>query len=441
VLLVRPRYSTGLSRAATLGARIVTEPLALEYLAAVANEEQCAYHIHDPTVTRRWFARELREFRPDIVAITGYYAAKDSMLEYARRAKARSPGILTLIGGVHAEINYEDFYDTAVDLVAHSGGAETFRRILRAAAAGDGMEEIDGTCHRDHSGLWHMNRHATVDLASLPRPDRTHFYRHIDRFNYLNHGPVAMVKTAYGCPYRCSFCYCRLLNDGAYTTRPLEDVVDEIASIDCDRIWVIDDTFLIDPERIAAFAELLEKTGVRKQFIVYSRADFIAGNPGMLPTLKRMGIMDVIVGFEAIDNAALDAYEKGVGADENLRCVRLLKNAGIECTGLFIMDIDATRSDFARLNRWIAKAGLTTCALSVFCPIPGTQAYEEYRDRLTTTDCRKWDLLHLVLRPTRLNRLAFYLLMMRTYVRPFIKHSTPGRSIAALLPHRERSIL
>lgn len=439
MLLVRPPYRAGLALAAGLGARIVTEPLALEYLAAVANEERCESRIHDPTVTRRSFAAEFREFRPDVVAITGYYAAKDSMLGYARSAKAKSPNTLTVIGGVHAEVNHKDFYDSSVDLVAHSGGTETFRRILLAVVAGRGTEGLDGTCHRAQSGRWHCNPRAHFDSSSLPRPDRSHFYRYIDRFNYLDYGPVAMVKTAYGCPYQCSFCYCRLLNEGGYSTRPVPDVVDEIASVECDRIWIIDDSFLIDAERITAFAELLARRGIRKQFIVYSRADFIANNPRMLPTLKSMGVIDVMVGLEAIDDTTLAAYEKDIAADENVRCVRLLKDSGIECTGLFIMGIDATRSDFSQLNRWIARTGITTSALSVFSPFPGTRVYEDYRDSLTTTDCRKWDLLHLVARPTNLSRPAFYLLMTRSYLGTFMKHSSLGRHVRALLNPRARS--
>ena len=47
VLFVRPEYGSSLSRIA----RIMTEPLDLEYLAAVAVREGCTYQIHDPAVT------------------------------------------------------------------------------------------------------------------------------------------------------------------------------------------------------------------------------------------------------------------------------------------------------------------------------------------------------------------------------------------------------
>jgi len=358
----------------------VTEPLALEYLAAVANEEQCDYRIHDPSVTRRAFAAEFRDFRPDIVGITGFYSVKDKMLAYARSAKARDPSTLTVIGGVHAEINHEDFYDDSVDLVVHSGGTESFRRILQAAARREDMENIAGTCHRTQAGRWQRNRRAHLDVASLPLPDRTHFYRYFGRFSYLDHGPVAIVKTAYGCPFQCSFCYCRLLNEGAYEARPVANVVDEIASIECDRVWIVDDTFLIDVERVKAFANLMAQRGVRKQFIIYSRADFIADNEQMLPVLKNMGV-----------------------------------------------------------SRWIARNQLTECAVSVFTPIPGTEAYEESRDKLTTTDCRKWDLLHLVMQPSNLSRPEFYFRMARTYLKAFVKHSSVGRHVRALLKPRGRN--
>ena len=405
---MRPAYSTVLPRRLQL----IVEPLDLEYLAAVAVAEDCEYMIHDPVVTGRSFVGVLDGFRPDIVAVTGYYPARDRMLEYARRAKEALPQALTLMGGVHAELNYADFYRNAVDLVVHSGGAATFREIVRAVAAGAAPRALAGTCCRSESGEWVRNESAAFEPADLPVPDRSHFYEHFRQFSYLHHGPVALVKTAYGCPFHCSFCYCRLLNEGKYSARPLDQVIAEIAAIGCDRIWIVDDTFLLDAARARRFADLLKRAGVRKQFIIYSRAEFIARNPDLVPLLKNAGVIDVIVGFEAVTEAKLRDYRKLVTEAESRRCVQLLHAAGIECTGLFIMDVDASCDDFRALARWTRDAGLTTYTLSIFSPYPGTAPYEEYSGRFTTADCRKWDLLHLVMAPTAMTRTSFYASML-----------------------------
>jgi len=413
---------------------MVTEPLGLEYLAAVATSEGCEYLIHDPVVTGRSFANVLGEFDPQVVAITGYYPAKDAMLECAMQAKKTNPKILTIIGGVHAEINQADFYSGMVDLVVHSGGTETFRRILESIKLNRVPVGLPGTCHRLENGQWVSNDRSPLNTARLPVPDRTHFFEHYDNFGYLHYGPVALVKTAYGCPFGCKFCYCRMLNEGRYTRRDLEDVVSEIKGVNCNRIWIVDDTFLLDMNSIRKFADLLEREGINREFIIYSRADFIADNPEVLPLLKRIGVIDVIVGMEAIKDEKLRGYSKDLSKEANRRCVELLKKQGIECTALFIMDIDSTFADFRALDRWIRKTGVTTYTLSAFTPYPGTEAYDLYRDKLTTSDCRKWDLSHLVLKPTRISKTLFYTLMRWMHLKVLVRNRSLRRHIMSFKP-------
>lgn len=425
VLLVRPKYRTQL----TESVRMVTEPLGLEYLAAVAISEGCEYLIHDPAITGRSFEDVLAEFKPDIVGITGYYPAKDAMLECARRAKAENASILTVIGGVHAEVNYVDFYQDGVDLVVHSGGTGTFRKVLRVVKSGAERAGMAGTCHRSESGEWNCNDRVPLDLSQLPLPDRSHFYENYGSFGYLHYGPVALVKTAYGCPYGCRFCYCKMLNEGRYSERDIEDVVAEIKGINCERIWIVDDTFLLDMKRIRSFVDILKKEEVSREFIIYSRSGFIAEHPEVVPLLKQAGVIDVIVGMEAIEAEKLSDYNKRLGEDQHRQCVKLLKEAGIECTALFIMDIDSTFADFRALDRWIRDVELTTYTLSVFSPYPGTEDYDKYSDRLTTSDCRKWDLSHLVLKPTGMSRPSFYLLMIWMHLKVLFRNGRLRRHV------------
>ncbi|MBN2007937.1 cobalamin-dependent protein [candidate division KSB1 bacterium] len=407
ILFIRPRYGSALTRLTHMN----TEPLDLEYLSAVANQHHCEWKIHDPAVDGESFHKVFKLFQPDILAITGYYPAKDRMLEHARFAKSKRPDIITIIGGVHAELNATDFYDNTIDLIVHSGGALTFSAILQAILNNQSINETNGTCVRQPNSQWLNMPVVPLDPNQLPRPDRSHFYRYRRKFTWLYHGPVALVKTAYGCPFQCSFCYCRLLNNGLYTTRNVDDVVDEIASIDNPLIWITDDSFLLDMARIRTFATALQARKLTRQFIIYSRAGFIAQHPEVVPLLKQMGVINVIIGLESTDERTLTAFNKSTSMDENEACVRLLYEHTIECTGLFIMPVDATHAGFRHLQRWITHVGLRLYTVSIFTPFPGTTEFADYQDKLTTHDCRKWDLLHLVLTPSHMSRAMFYLRM------------------------------
>ncbi len=410
VLLVRPPYATGLTRAV----RLVTEPLELEYLAAVAQAAGWRWQIHDAAVTRRPLAESLADFRPDAVAITGYYPARDAMRAAARAVRNWNPATRVIVGGVHAELNAQDFQDPAVDAIVVEGGAHTVGHWLRAPAGAP----VPGTWQR--SAVWTKSpppEPGAADPTRLPRPDRSHFHAHRAAFTYLHYGPVALVKGAFGCPHGCSFCYCKLLNGGRYLPRPVEDVAEEIAALDAPRIWLVDDTFLVQRTRAAELADALARRGVRREFILYARASDIARTQNVVSDLQRLGVIDVLVGLEAVEPELLAAYGKGTTADDNRACVELLAAGGIACTGLFIVGPDATLATFRRLNRWVDSVPLSALTVSIFSPFPGTEDWTRWAAQLTTRDCRRWDLCHLVLPTRHLPRGLFYTLFAWTHVR------------------------
>lgn len=410
VLLVRPRYRTGLARAVHL----VTEPLELEYLAAVAAARGWTWRIHDPVADGERLAAVLAAFKPDAVAIAGYYPARDAMLAVARRVKAWRGATRVAIGGVHAEVNPRDFMTPAVDVIVVAGGALTFGRWLETPAG----VPVPGTWRRAGAD-WMADPPPASDDADplrLPCPDRAHAARHRAVFRYLDRGPVALVKSAFGCPHDCRFCYCRLLNGGRHVARPVAAVADEIAALREELVWLVDDTFLIPPTRAAELADALAARGVRKRFIVYARATDIARAPARAGELRRMGVVEVIVGFEAVADAALDDFAKRATIADNRACVERLDAAGIACTGLFIVRPDAGWRDFRALARWVDSVPLAALTVSIFTPFPGTADWTALAERLTTRDCRRWDLCHLVL-PSRLPRPVFYGLYIWMHLR------------------------
>lgn len=436
VLLVRPAYRTRLTQAV----RLVTEPLDLEYLAAVAGARGWHWRIHDAMVESEPFSAALAGFAPDIVALTGYYPALAEMLRLAAVAKAWRPSVLVVAGGVHAELCPADFAVDAVDVVVQAGGAHTFGRLLDSLRATRAATCVPGTWQRA-DGTW---RHDPLDhdpldhdlpLPPLPHPDRSHLYRHRAAFTYLQHGPVALVRTAAGCPHGCSFCCCRLLNGGRYAPRAVTDVADEIAALDAPLIWLIDDTLLADPGRAAALADALAQRQVQRRFISYARAADITGNPGACADLRRLGVGDVIVGMEAVEQARLDGYAKGCRADDNRRCAKLLAAAGIACTGLFIADPSFSRADFRRLDRCLAALPLAAATVSIYTPFPGTPAWQAHQALLTTRDCRCWDLCHLVREPERMTRSEFYLRFAWSNFRPLLRRPALLRHVLGQLRH------
>lgn len=414
VLLVRPKSLNIISNVNVIN----LEPLDLEYLYTVANEEKVNCRIFDSLFDKRNLKDVLNDFRPDIVAIGGYITQESLILDYCNKIKEHNPAIKIIVGGVHAQVNYERFYVDTIDYIVHSSSLEPFRKLLGLGTAFDeaALKGIDGICYRKDKE-WVENRKLPVNPNELPIPDRSHFNSTKHLYRYLGYSPCAIVKTAFSCPYQCSFCFCRKINEGKYAARDIELVVEEIEGIECDNIHIIDDTFLVSRERIKRFISLIKEKRIKKNFIFYSRADFIVENEDLIKELAAIGTKGVIVGLEAIDDNTLNSYGKQSSEDVNERCVEILQRHDIDCLALFIIDINARKEDFERLHRWIQRVKLKYASVSIFTPIPGTSLFEQFKDKLTTDKMQNWDFLHLVLEPTNMSRKAFYLEYYKLFLR------------------------
>jgi radical SAM superfamily enzyme YgiQ (UPF0313 family) len=407
--LIRPPAPNLLKRLQILNC----EPLELEYLYTVAKANGWEAYIYDGFNSKSGPKEFLAREAPDVVAITGYNAQQDEMIRYAKIAKSVNPNVITVIGGVHAQLNYENFYGKAVDYVFRSEDVNAFGRLLKCYSPDNNptsleiLENISGLCRKAGDGYLE-NELAPFDINELPIPDRSFFYANKSWFRYLELTEVATIKTSISCPYDCKFCYCSRLNAGRYSARNLDLVFEELFALDCENVMIADDDFLFDPDRILDFIGRVKKLGVRKKFICYARADFIAKYPDIIKKLTEIGFVYFLVGLESVSDKELDNYNKRVTAEINERCVSAIKAANARCFALMIVPVEATKSYFEELYEWILARGLNFVSVSIFTPFPKTPMFEEYKDKIISNNISDWDFLHLVVEPPNMTRREFY---------------------------------
>lgn len=407
VLLVRPRPHDE-----TIGLQhvMVVEPLELEY--AVSNlsqelEDAYALHIIDMILDRRSFATILETHRPALVAFTGYNTHVNVIKNLARAVKTFDATIVTAVGGVHAEVVPEDFRDDALDLCFWKNGVEALNLalagLLQGRALSEVQEEIDG---------WERRR-----TFPYRPPAREAVQRYRKDYYYMFHAPCALLKTSFGCPYTCSFCFCRVITEGHYFTRPLSSVMEELRSLPEEEIYIVDDDFLLSPERVSAFMDLLEAEDIRKRYLVYGRADFIAANEPLLRRFRDLGLQAVIVGLESAREADLKVYDKRTSLASNERAIKILHRLGIEVYGTLILPLDFTRKDFKVLKQWLHRMDLTFVNLQPLTPLKGTALYAEYGEDFIEDPMRheRWDMAHVVLKPRHMSRRRFYYEIVKLY--------------------------
>ena len=406
VLLIRPQAPNKLSFVKILD----NEPLELEYLHTVLEKAGYEDYIYDGLIERQTVAEVIRREKPDVVAITGYITQEKLMLEFCKKAKEIDRNIITIIGGVHAQRNFEKFYSPDIDYIFRSECCNSFSELITAVGKSSTQElpQINGLCYRSTDEAWICNPMTPIDINTLPIPDRAFFHKNKSNYRYLELEEVATIKTSFSCPYSCNFCYCTLLAGGKYRVRDLELVIEELKSIDVTNVQIVDDDFLVDRNRLTNFIRLVKDNNINKTYICYARADFVAENGDLVKALADIGFKYFLVGLEAVTDDELTGYHKQTSTEVNKKCVEVINATSANCIALMIAPIDATKQYFEKLYQWVKENGLKYVTVSIFTPIPGTPLFDEYADKITSTDVEDWDFLHLVLEPTHLTKREFY---------------------------------
>ncbi len=398
ILLVKPE-TVGIFSYTNL---VEHEPLELEYLYTLFRREGHRPYIYDRRYDLRSLKSTLRRIRPEVVCITGYITQQALMIRFCEEIKKYDRRIRVILGGSNVELNYENYFCSKADFLYHLSGLKNLALLVRCIAERKrSLCQIPGICYR-RQGEWIVNPKVYESPADLPIPDRRFFYRNKEKFRYLCFKPLALVKNSYSCRKACNFCFCTNRNGGRYACRSVESLVDEIASLNVPAIHITDDDFLIDEDYLKEFIRLLREKNVRKKYLIYGRADFIAHHETLMHELADIGLSLVMVGLEATDDAELNSYNKRVTAEENEECVRILHECGIFCAGLFIVHPKMTKEDFRKLYRWIATRAIIP-TVSVFTPMQGSAIYKQYEDQLLDRDVTKQDLFHCLLTPEHMS--------------------------------------
>lgn len=450
VLLFRPRPDKE-----TIGLQnvMICEPLELEYISANIESIGHKCNIVDMIIEKKDVPYFVKLYNPDVVGITGYISHVNIMKRYAKEAKGVNPGIVTIIGGVHAEVNPEDFVSPYVDYIIRANGIRTFIDILKKIEKDSGKTDLHAENRVNDTEKSENNRKeekSDKDIKAYgeksaiigpeedeieciyvpgkkpPKKDTTFNYLYPDRdkvnkyrskYYYMFHRNCTLIKTSFGCPYNCKFCFCRQIMDDQYFARDLEDIVKELETIPETEIYIVDDDFLVGRDRILKFCDLLEQRGINKKYLIYGRADYIASNEDVIKRFKEVGLRAVIVGLESCDSKQLDDYNKRTNVAINENAVGILKKYDVECYGTFILGLDWTKKDFNALYKWIKKLGLVFVNLQPLTPLRGTDIYEKYKPRFIVREdeYEKWDLAHLVVRPDNITVRQYYWYTMVLY--------------------------
>ncbi len=390
---------------------MICEPLELEYLVSNVPKEisnMVDLKIIDMIIEKESYESIIERESPEFIVFTGYITHVNLIKDLSKVAKMLLKNVKTGVGGVHAEVVPEDFNSPYIDFIYNSNGIDSFNETLIGLVGKKSIDEIKNNIIKIGPKKTNFNYN---------HPNRKSTDKYRKSYYYMFHNPCALIKTSFGCPYNCSFCFCKEITDGKYFTRDMEDVMDELEGISEEEIYIVDDDFLHSPKRLDLFINSLKARNINKKYLVYGRADFIVENEDLLSRLKDSGLQAVIVGIESVRSQDLKDYQKGTTKEINEKAIKILQNLDIELYATLIIPLDFTKRDFNQLTEWLKTLNVRFVNLQPLTPLPGTDIFHQYIDKLLVKreDHEVWDMAHVILKPEHMTIRKFYMEILKSY--------------------------
>jgi len=376
ILLVNPRFN----------GKAEIPPLGLMYLAASLPAETYQVEILDldlfPVAAGvKELAARTEGGGTRIMGVTALSNSFAAARETCRLAKAATPDILTVLGGIHGTLLYVDILRDfeEIDVVVRGEGEAAFRELCDAVATGAALDGIAGVSFRRGGEIVHNpGRRLLPDLDALPLPA----HRLVENSHYR----LQSISSSRGCPHHCRFCSIRSLYDGALRQRSPRSLAAEIEALQsrgAERIMFTDDNFTSSSRRVAELCDAIVAADLHRrcEFYIQGRIDDFCRRPVMAQWLSDAGFKAVYVGAESGAEEILARYGKGITTTDLRRGVACCIEQNLMPVVSFILfgpwDTVATMLQTLRLARELFESGAEIAYTESLIPYPGTPVQEE----------------------------------------------------------------
>jgi radical SAM superfamily enzyme YgiQ (UPF0313 family) len=357
---------------------------------------------------------------------------------YKMAERVKDLDIPTVVGGPHATFLPDDALEH-FDFVVRREGQETIVELVDALMGNTDPDvaDIAGLSYHNRAGQAVHNpdrpRCTQEDFAALPAPALDLIVGH-ERMTNIP------IMTQWGCPFNCDFCSVIHMFGRRVRARRIEDVLAELEHYQGrGDIFFYDDNFVVDRRRTKELLREMIKHDLTPAWSTQMRAEAVYKDKRsqeidheLLSLMRDSGCRLVYCGFESVNQATLDAYNKHQDVTEVRESVRAFHQYGIRTHGMFVLGADtddvktAQRTvDFALENE------IDTVQFLMLTPVPGTPFYERMvdQDRLLTRDWSLYDGHHCVIQP---ELMSAYELQMST-TRAMLRFYSARRALRMLL--------
>jgi len=296
----------------------------------------------------------------DLVGVTAFTMAAPRAYEIA--AQYRQQGVPVVMGGIHASMVPDEALEHC-DAVVVGEAEPVWEKVCRDFEGGQLAPRYFGG-HADLAGLRHPRR----DLLS----DK--YWR-------------GTIQFARGCPFDCEFCSVTAFSGRRHRQRPVNEVLDELATIPNKSLMFVDDNVFgyskASREGAMALFQGMVERGLRRPWSTQASIN-ISEDDDCLRWAQRSGCMSLLVGFESLNEEALLRIGKRHHlkdlADGYGRAIDAIHRRGMAIFGTLILGHDS--DDFATVQRtsdFMLNSGIDVGVCALLTPLPGTLLHARLR--------------------------------------------------------------
>lgn len=358
------------------------EPLAYGVMALAASLRQHGHTVslvQDNHVEAIVSAKATAE--ADVLAMSATTGLHRIYFGWTQRLRARYPDKLIVMGGPHTTFFPQIIKQAPLDGVCVGEGEESFPEFLDLAVRGF-PQVPDGWWIRRDRGRGPVEQGAprppVRDLDALPAPAFDLFYDADPRYR---EEPNKTFLATRGCPFRCSYCFNRNLNEryrgtgSLIRTRDPERLCDDILAVR-DRwgarlVWFLDANFVANLPWLESFVRVYSR---RIGLPVFCKLRPERATERVVRLLVELNCTGVGIGIESgSERVRRDILCRAADDADILAGCRRLKAAGIRIMSFSMLGIPgASLEDELRTVALNVACGVDLAAATILQPYPGT---------------------------------------------------------------------
>jgi radical SAM superfamily enzyme YgiQ (UPF0313 family) len=424
ICLISPPYNSAVK--SVVGAS--PPPLGLAYIASMLRQSH-EVKIIDSNILNYTIGdveRELRSFNPDVVGITSVTPSIYEAYKVAETAKKVREDCIVVLGGPHATFTPRQTMEECkyIDIIVKGEGEETTRELIENIEKGASLKGVKGITFREKNEIIDTEPRPFIkNIDNIPFPSRDLLPMHLYNFNGVKY---TTMLTSRGCPFGCSFCSSSRLFGGCWRGRSPENVLEEMKIVyeeyGIRNIEFIDDTFTLDQKRAEKICDGIIEQGWDISWGASSRVDTLSRE--LAEKMKKAGCWIIFLGIESGSQKILDAIGKRITLEQAKKAVKILKEAGIQVLGSFIIGfLQDTKETIKETIKFAKSLNLDYAEFSILTPYPGTPIfdYAKKNNMLLTEDWSKYTATEPIIKIEGISEKEIKALFQKAYITFYLR--------------------